>query len=302
LLESFVAIMAMVAACILEPGVFFAINSPAGVVGEGANAISTINSWGYPVTESQMTQLAQDVGESTLFARTGGAPSLAVGMATIFANAFGKHLLAMWYHFAIMFEAVFILTTLDAGTRVGRFMLQDMLGNIHPKLGKTSWLPSSILTSAIVVICWGYFLYIGVIDPNGGVNILWPLFGIANQMLAAIALCVATGILIKSGKFKFAWITGIPLMWLAVITSTAAYQKIFSENIRIGFLASARSMEEAIVQGPLTEEKVTILRQLIFNLRLDATITVMLVIILWIVIIDVFRLSINRKDSVKVAF
>ena len=175
LLESFVAIMAIVAACVLEPGIYFAINSPAGIVGnEPSEVISKINSWGFSVSLEQMNQLASDVGESTLFARTGGAPSLAVGMATIFANAFGKHLLAMWYHFAIMFEAVFILTTLDAGTRVGRFMLQDMFSNIHPKLGETSWLPSIILSSAIVVLCWGYFLYIGVIDPNGGVNILWP--------------------------------------------------------------------------------------------------------------------------------
>ena len=212
LLESFVAIMAIVAACVLEPGIYFAINSPAGIVGnEPSEVISKINSWGFSVSLEQMNQLASDVGESTLFARTGGAPSLAVGMATIFANAFGKHLLAMWYHFAIMFEAVFILTTLDAGTRVGRFMLQDMFSNIHPKLGETSWLPSIILSSAIVVLCWGYFLYIGVIDPNGGVNILWPLFGIANQMLAAIALSVGTAILIKNGRIKFAWITTIPL-------------------------------------------------------------------------------------------
>ena len=228
LLESFVAIMAIVAACVLEPGIYFAINSPAGIVGnEPSEVISKINSWGFSVSLEQMNQLASDVGESTLFARTGGAPSLAVGMATIFANAFGKHLLAMWYHFAIMFEAVFILTTLDAGTRVGRFMLQDMFSNIHPKLGETSWLPSIILSSAIVVLCWGYFLYIGVIDPNGGVNILWPLFGIANQMLAAIALSVGTAILIKTGRIKFAWITTIPLTWLLIITTSAAYQKIF---------------------------------------------------------------------------
>lgn len=301
LLESFVAIMAMVAACVLEPGVFFAINSPPGIVGEGASAITTINSWGFSVTLEQMQQLAEEVGESTLFARTGGAPSLAVGMATIFADAFGKHLLAMWYHFAIMFEAVFILTTLDAGTRVGRFMLQDMLGNIHPKLGRTSWLPSSVLSSLIVVMCWGYFLYIGVIDPNGGVNILWPLFGIANQMLAAIALSVATGILIKSNRLKFAWITGIPLVWLAIVTSTAAYQKIFSDNIRIGFLSSAKVMEETISQGLISEDKIAILRKLILNLRLDAGITFMLVIILWIVIIDVLVLAINRGFNVKVS-
>lgn len=297
LLESFVAIMAIVAACVLEPGIFFAINSPAGVVGnEPSEVISKINSWGFSVTLEQMNQLASDVGESTLFARTGGAPSLAVGMATIFANAFGKHLLAMWYHFAIMFEAVFILTTLDAGTRVGRFMLQDMFSNIHPKLGETSWLPSIILSSAIVVLCWGYFLYIGVIDPNGGVNILWPLFGIANQMLAAIALSVGTAILIKTGRIKFAWITIMPLTWLLIITTTAAYQKIFSDDIRIGFLASAQSMSNKIIEGNLSSDEIDILEKLIFNLKLDTGITIFLVSILWIVVFDVLRIATKQKD------
>ena len=296
LLESFVAIMAMVAACVLEPGVFFAINSPAGIVGSDPSVvIQTINSWGFPVTQDQMEQLAKDVGETTLFARTGGAPSLAVGMASIFADAFGKNLLAMWYHFAIMFEAVFILTTLDAGTRVGRFMLQDILGNFHPKLGRTSWLPSTILTSAIVVACWGYFLYIGVIDPNGGVNILWPLFGIANQMLAAIALSVGTAILIRTGKVKFVWITGLPLTWLAIITSTAAFQKVFSEDTRVGFLAAAKFMSEKVNSGMLTDEKISIMNQLIFNLRFDAVITVLLTIVLWLVIIDVLKILFNNK-------
>ena len=297
LLESFVAIMAIVAACVLEPGIYFAINSPAGIVGnEPSEVISKINSWGFSVSLEQMNQLASDVGESTLFARTGGAPSLAVGMATIFANAFGKHLLAMWYHFAIMFEAVFILTTLDAGTRVGRFMLQDMFSNIHPKLGETSWLPSIILSSAIVVLCWGYFLYIGVIDPNGGVNILWPLFGIANQMLAAIALSVGTAILIKTGRIKFAWITTIPLTWLLIITTSAAYQKIFSDDIRIGFLASAQSMSNKIVEGNLSSDEIDILEKLIFNLKLDTGITIFLVSILWIVVFDVLRIATKQKD------
>ena len=297
LLESFVAIMAIVAACVLEPGIYFAINSPAGIVGnEPSEVISKINSWGFSVSLEQMNQLASDVGESTLFARTGGAPSLAVGMATIFANAFGKHLLAMWYHFAIMFEAVFILTTLDAGTRVGRFMLQDMFSNIHPKLGETSWLPSIILSSAIVVLCWGYFLYIGVIDPNGGVNILWPLFGIANQMLAAIALSVGTVILIKTGRIKFAWITTIPLTWLLIITTSAAYQKIFSDDIRIGFLASAQSMSNKIIEGNLSYDEIDILEKLIFNLKLDTGITIFLVSILWIVVFDVLRIATKQKD------
>ena len=301
LLESFVAIMAMVAACVLEPGVFFAINSPVGVVGqEASQAIETINSWGYSVSLDEMNRLAADVGESTLFARTGGAPSLAVGMASIFANAFGKHLLSMWYHFAIMFEAVFILTTLDAGTRVGRFMLQDMLGNVHPSLGKTSSIFSTIFSSAIVVSCWGYFLYIGVIDPNGGVNILWPLFGIANQMLAAIALCVATGILIKSGKLRFAWVTGAPLIWLVIITTTASYQKIFSEDVRVGFIASANNMQQQINEGLLDQDRIAILEKLILNLKIDTGITIFLVSILWIVLIDILSIALKNNKTKKV--
>ena len=287
LLESFVAIMAMIAATVLEPGVFFAINSPAGVVGANAiDAVAKINSWGFAVTVEQMNQLASDMGESSLFARTGGAPSLAVGMASIFGNAFGKGMLALWYHFAIMFEAIFILTTLDAGTRVGRFMLQDMLGNFNKKLGETSYMPSVILTSSIVVAGWGYFLYIGVIDPNGGVNILWPLFGIANQMLAAIALCVATGILVKNGQLKFAWITGLPLVWLVIITSTAAYQKIFSDDIRIGFFAAAQDLSLKLASGLLPADKAAVAPQLIFNQHLDAYLTLFFVTMLWIVIID----------------
>jgi carbon starvation protein len=287
LLESFVAIMAMIAATVLEPGIFFAINSPAGVVGkEAIDAVAKINSWGFAVTVEQMEQLAKDMGESTLFARTGGAPSLAVGMASIFGNAFGKHLLALWYHFAIMFEAIFILTTLDAGTRVGRFMLQDMLGNFNKKLGETSYTPSVILTSSIVVAGWGYFLYIGVIDPNGGVNILWPLFGIANQMLAAIALCVATAILVKSGKLTFAWITGLPLAWLVTITTTASYQKIFSEDVRVGFFAAANDLSAKLASGALPAEKASVSPQLIFNQHLDAYLTMFFVVVLWVVVLD----------------
>jgi carbon starvation protein len=287
LLESFVAMMAMIAATVLDPGVFFAINSPAGVVGkEAVDAVATINGWGFAVTVEQMQQLANDMGESSLFSRTGGAPSLAVGMASIFGSAFGKGMLALWYHFAIMFEAIFILTTLDAGTRVGRFMLQDMLGNIWPKLGQTSYMPSVVFTSAIVVAGWGYFLYIGVIDPNGGVNILWPLFGIANQMLAAIALCVATTILVKSGKLKFAWITALPLTWLVIITSTASYEKLMSEDIRVGFFAAANDLSAKLAAGVLPTEKAAVAPQLIFNQQLDAYLTMFFVTVLWVVILD----------------
>lgn len=298
LLESFVAIMAMIAATVLEPGIFFAINSPAGVVGKDViDAVATINSWGYAVTVEQMQQLAKDMGESTLFARTGGAPSLAVGMASIFASAFGKSLLALWYHFAIMFEALFILTTLDAGTRVGRFMLQDILGNFNKSLGETSYMPSVIVTSALVVAGWGYFLYIGVIDPNGGVNILWPLFGIANQMLAAIALCVATSILVKSGKAKYAWVTGLPLTWLVIITTTAAYEKIFSSDIRVGFFAAANDLSAKLVTGVLPADKAAVAPQLIFNQHLDAYLTMFFVVVLWVVIIDTFNICLRQLQG-----
>jgi carbon starvation protein len=294
LLESFVAMMALIAATVLEPGVFFAINSPAGVVGkEAADAVATISSWGFSVSVEQMQILAEQMGEASLFARTGGAPSLAVGMASIFGSVFGQGLLAMWYHFAIMFEAIFILTTLDAGTRVGRFMLQDMLGNIWPKMGHTSWWPSVLMCSALVVAGWGYFLYIGVIDPNGGVNILWPLFGIANQMLAAIALCVGTAILVKSGKLKFAWVTGLPLLWLIVITSSAAYEKLTSDDIRVGFFAAANDMSAKLAEGTLPPEKAAVAPQLIFNQHLDAWLTLFFVTVLWIVVLDMLRVVIQ---------
>jgi carbon starvation protein len=295
LLESFVAIMAMVAATVLDPGIYFAINSPAGVVGaDAAAAVAEISSWGFPVSVETMQGLAAQMGEATLFARTGGAPSLAVGMASIFGNAFGEGMLALWYHFAIMFEAVFILTTLDAGTRVGRFMLQDMLGNVWPRFGQTSWTPSVIVTSAVVVAGWGYFLYIGVIDPNGGVNILWPLFGIANQMLAAIALCVASGILIKCGKLQYIWVTGLPLVWLVTITSTAAWEKIASADTRIGFFAAAEDLSSKLNAGLLAPEKAGIARQLIFNLHLDAWLTVFFVGLLWLIVLDMFRVSVRH--------
>jgi carbon starvation protein len=297
-LESFVAIMAMIAATILEPGVYFAINSGAGIVGaDPAAAVAKISSWGYPVTVEQMNQLAHEMGEKTLFARTGGAPSLAVGMASIFNSVFGQSLMGVWYHFAIMFEAVFILTTVDAGTRVGRFMLQDLLGNIWKPLGETSWYPSVVISSALVVGAWGYFLYIGVIDPNGGVNLLWPLFGIVNQMLAAIALCVATGILIKSGKLKYAWVTGIPLIWLATITTFASYEKIMSSDVRIGFFAAANDLAAKLAAGVLSPEKAKVAPQLIFNQQLDGWLIIFFVIVLWVIIADTIRVSLNYLNG-----
>ncbi|MCL5668754.1 MAG: carbon starvation protein A [Gammaproteobacteria bacterium] len=290
MLESFVAIMAMIAATVLDPGVYFAINSPAGIVGaDAAAAVAKISSWGFPVTVEQMNELARQMGEATLFARTGGAPSLAVGMASIFGSAFGQGMLAMWYHFAIMFEAVFILTTLDAGTRVGRFMLQDLLGNLWQPMGRTSWYPSVLLTSAAIVAAWGYFLYIGIIDPNGGVNILWPLFGMSNQILAGIALSVATGILIKSGKLKYAWVTGLPLTWLVTVTTSAAWQKITSSDVRVGFFAAADDMAAKLAAGGLPPDKAAVAPHLIFNQQLDGWLTLFFVLVLWIVVLDMLR-------------
>ncbi len=300
-LESFVAVMALLAACVLDPGVYFAINSPAGIVGaDPATAVATITSWGFPVTVEQMNSLASAMGEATLFARTGGAPSLAVGMASIFASAFGEHLLAMWYHFAIMFEAVFILTTLDAGTRVGRFMLQDMLGNFIPKLGQTSWYPSVVLTSCIVVAGWGYFLYIGVIDPNGGVNILWPLFGISNQLLAAIALTVATSIILKTGRWRYLWVTAAPLLWLLILTSTAVFQKLTSADPRVGFFAAANDLQAKLDAGLLSSEKAAVAPQLIFNQQLDAYLAMLFVVLLYLVVGDMVRLAYRSRRGLPV--
>jgi carbon starvation protein len=303
LAESAVAVMAIIAASVLQPGVYFAINSPAGIVGQApAAAAATISSWGFPVTAADMQALAHAVGEQTLFNRTGGAPAFAVGMANIFSHSLGgQAVMAIWYHFAIMFEAVFILTTLDAGTRVGRFMLQDLLGNVWKPMGRTSWYPSVLLASALVVAGWGYFLYIGVIDPNGGINILWPLFGIANQMLAAIALCIATGIIIKSGKARYAFVTGLPLAWLALITSTAAWQKLTSADPKLGFFAAANDLAAKLAAGVLPPEKAAVAPQLILNQRLDGWLTMFFLAVVWFVILDMLRVSIRSLRGLPVA-
>jgi carbon starvation protein len=292
LLESLVAVMAMIAACVMHPGVYFAVNSPAGIVGgTPAAAVATISSWGFPVSVAEMQQLAHTVGEQTLFYRTGGAPSLALGMAHIFAHSGGgQAVIGFWYHFAIMFEALFILTVIDAGTRVGRFMLQDVLGHVHPALGRTSWMPGVLMTSSAVVLAWGYFLYQGVRDPLGGINSLWPLFGIANQLLAAIALCVATTILIKMHRARYIWITGLPLLWLVTVTFTAAWQKIFSAAPRIGFLAQARQLQTALGSGAVTGAKIAETQALIFNARLDAVLCGVFMILVAIILVDSLRI------------
>ncbi|MCC6389984.1 MAG: carbon starvation protein A [Bryobacterales bacterium] len=288
LLESFVAIMAMIAASVLQPGVFFAVNSPAGIVGNTPQAAAaTISGWGFPVTAEQMEGLARDVGEETLFYRTGGAPSLALGMAHIFAaSGGGKAIIGFWYHFAIMFEALFILTIIDAGTRVGRFMLQDLLGNVHQRLGETSWMPGVIGSSALIVLAWGYFLIQGVRDPLGGINSLWPLFGIANQLLAAIALCVATTILLKMHGAKYMWITVTPLVWLVTVTYTAAWQKIFSPLPRIGFLSQADQLQNLMDSGKVAASRMVETQTLIFNNRLDAAVCGIFLILVTAILLD----------------
>ncbi len=268
LMESFVAVMALCAASILDPGVYFAINVPlAGLGGNAAAAAETIRGWGFTLQPGQMEALARSVGEASLLGRTGGAPSLAVGMATLFSGAFGQHLLALWYHFAIMFEALFILTTVDTGTRVGRFMLQELAGHLWAPLGRTSWYPSIVLSSGLVVAGWGYFLVQGVLDPLGGINSLWPLFGISNQLLASVALCVGTTIIIKSGKARYAWVTLMPLAVVLIVTLTASWQKILSPDPRIGFLAHIGSVRDQLTAGTIDP---ALAGRLIFNDRLNA--------------------------------
>jgi len=241
------------------------------------------------VAPGEMQSLAASMGEQSLYGRTGGAPSLAVGMAHIFGSAFGDGLFAVWYHFAIMFEAVFILTVLDAGTRVGRFIMQDALGTVWAPLGRTSWNPSVWIASILVCAGWGYFLYIGVLDPNGGINILWPLFGMANQMLAAIALAVVTAIFVKSGRLRYAWVPGVPLAWLVTVTTTAALQKIASDEPRIGFFAAANDLAGRLAAGLLPPERAAVAPKLIFNLQLDGWLTAALLAIVWIIVLDMAR-------------
>ena len=294
LLEGFVAIMALIAAASLQPGVFFAVNSPAGVVGSTPSAaVATVSGWGFPVTEQQMSELATEVGEKSLYYRTGGAPSLALGMAQIFARFIrgNQSVLAFWYHFAIMFEALFILTIMDTGTRVGRFMLQDMLGHVVPKLGETNWTPGVLLTSAMVVAMWGYFLYQGVVDPLGGINSLWPLFGIANQLLAVVAFCVGTTVLVKMHRAKYMWITCIPMAWLVIVCFTAGFQKIFSSDPYLGFLAQA----DKLARGRQMEATAT----LVFNNRLDAGMTALLLVLVAIILADSIRAWVKVLSSNK---
>ena len=291
LMESLVGLMAMIAAATLDPGVYFAMNVGPAILGTTAESASqAIAQWGFVLRPEQMDELAKQMGEASLLSRTGGAPSLAVGMAGILGGVFTGAGLALWYHFAILFEAVFILTTVDAGTRVGRFMLQELLKHVWAPLGRYSWYPSIFLSSALVVAAWGYFLYQGVIDPLGGINSLWPLFGIANQLLAAVALCVVTTILIKMGKLKHAWVTLLPLAWLAAATLTAGWQKVFSPLPALGFLAHARSLADSTNPNAA---------RMIFNDRLDAALALFFMAVVVVVIAASARewwmVAVNRK-------
>ncbi len=291
LMESLVGLMALIAAATLDPGVYFAMNVGPAILGTTPESASqAIAQWGFVLRPEQMTILAEQMGEASLLSRTGGAPSLAVGMAGILGGVFTGAGLALWYHFAILFEAVFILTTVDAGTRVGRFMLQELLKHVWAPLGRYSWYPSIFISSALVVAAWGYFLYQGVIDPLGGINSLWPLFGIANQLLAAVALCVATTILVKMGKMKHAWVTLLPLAWLASATLTAGWQKVFSPLPALGFLAHARALANSTSPDAA---------RMIFNDRLDAALALFFMAVVVVVIAASARewwmVAANRK-------
>ncbi|UHA76042.1 carbon starvation CstA family protein [Paenibacillus sp. 481] len=305
LMESFVAIMALVAACVLTPGVYFAMNSPASVIGtDTVQAAATIGQWGFTITPADLDTMAKDVGESTILSRTGGAPTFAVGMAQIISGMFGgKAFMAFWYHFAILFEALFILTTIDAGTRVGRFIIQDLLKFAYKPLGNTDSTAGNLIATTICVAGWGYFLYQGVIDPLGGINSLWALFGIANQMLAGMALILGTTILFKMGKKAYAWVTLIPATWILIVTMTAGFQKMFHEKTNIGFLSHADKFQQALNKGELLvpAKSLSQMQQIITNDYVNA----ILCGIFMLVVIIVFLSSLNiwikvlRNQEVK---
>jgi carbon starvation protein len=292
LMESFVAVMAIIAASIIDPGIYYAMNAPAAVVGDTVQSASeAVNGLGFAVTPGELQAAATAVEEETLVARTGGAPTLAIGMSEIFAGATASSLKAFWYHFAIMFEALFILTTVDAGTRVGRFMLQDTLGNVWKPIGRVSWKPGLWATSAVVVAAWGYFLYTGVTNPLGGINQLFPLFGIANQLLAAVALTVATTLIIKAGKLKWAWVTAVPLAWDAAVTLTASYQKVFSDDPKIGFFAQRDKFQDAVNAGEVLPPATNMddMHAVVTNSTVDGVLAALFAVMIVVVILDASR-------------
>jgi len=283
LMESFVAIMAMVTASVIDPGVYFAMNSPAAVIGSNVeSAAQVISQWGFVITPDVLLQTAKDVGETTILSRAGGAPTLAVGMAQIFSQVLGgQGMMAFWYHFAILFEALFILTACDAGTRAGRFMLQDLLGSFVPAMKKTESWTASLIATALCVSAWGYILYQGVVDPLGGINSLWPLFGISNQMLAGVALMLCTVVLFKMKRQQFAWVTIVPAVWLIICTLTAGWQKVFDANPKIGFLALANKFQAAIDKGEVLAPAKSMdqMHQIVFNNQLDAALAVFFIFV-----------------------
>ena len=302
LMESFVAVMALIAASILDPGLYYAMNAPAGVVGATVQtAAQAVTNLGFTITPDQLSAAAAAVQEKTLVARTGGAPTLAVGMSEILSGIFGATgtLKAVWYHFAIMFEALFILTTVDAGTRVARFMLQDTLGNIYKPLGGVSWKPGLWGTSAAVVLAWGYFLWTGVNDPLGGIYQLFPLFGIANQLLAAVGLALATTLLIKSGKVRYAWVTLVPLAWDAAVTLTASWYKVFSDDPKLGFFAQRTTYQAAIDDGKLLAPAKTMdaMHQIVTNATVDGVLSALFAVLIIIVILDAFRIWVKALSA-----
>ena len=312
LMESFVAIMALVAASIIEPGVYFAMNSPAAAIGTTAvDVAAKVSSWGFVVTPEMLEQTAHNIGEHTIISRAGGAPTLAVGIAVILHDALpgGDAMMAFWYHFAILFEALFILTAVDAGTRAGRFMLQDLLGTFVPSMGRTDSLPANVISTCLCVAAWGFFLYQGVVDPLGGINTLWPLFGIANQMLAALALTLGTVVLFRMKKDRYAWVTVVPTVWLLACTLTAGWMKLFSADPRVGFVATARKFSAEVArhqaEGTLPEKGPTIeqMQQIVFNNYLDAALCAvfMLVVVSGVIfgIKAVLHARSHNKPSVR---
>ncbi|WP_369273320.1 carbon starvation CstA family protein [Streptomyces sp. R11] len=297
LMESSVAVMALVAASIIDPGLYFAMNAPAGVIGDTVqNASQVVGSWGYQISPEALARAAENVEESSLLSRTGGAPTLAIGVSEIFSEVTGGGLRAFWYHFAIMFEALFILTALDAGTRVGRFMLQDMLGNVYRPFRNISWKPGLVITSAVVCGLWGYFLWVGVHEPLGGINQLFPIFGISNQLLAAVALAVCTTLLVKSGRLKWAWITGVPLAWDATVTLTASWQKVFSSDPKVGFFKQRQVFQDAIDRGEVLPPAKSMddMHTVVTNSTVDGVLTAVLALLIVIVIVDATRVCVRH--------
>jgi carbon starvation protein len=301
LAESFVAVMALTAAACIQPGVYFAMNSPPALVGSTPEAVAqAVSTWGFVITPGELVQTAKDVGEITILSRAGGAPTLAVGMAHILHQVIGgKTMMAFWYHFAILFEALFILTAVDAGTRAGRFMLQDLLGSFVPALKRTESLPANLVATGLTVGAWGYFLYQGVVDPLGGINTLWPLFGISNQMLAAVALLLGTVVLFRMKKDRYAWVTIAPSLWLLVCTLTAGWQKIFSDDIKVGFLSHANKYADALAQGQLLAPAKTpeAMARIVFNDRLDAVLCALFMFVVVSVLVYSVRAVLQARAN-----